>query len=131
MAAPATARPAFVQARPSPARRVIVVPIAHAPAPAAAPVSRDPAVNADGASGVRTLVIREYNATVGATEGNIIAAIITTQSRTNQPKPLRAVQGPASIPRICPAAHHQPAAATRNSAMTRPSRSLTAANAGR
>ena len=32
-----------------------------------------------GAIGDRFLVIREYSATVGATDGNIIAAIITSQ----------------------------------------------------
>src|SRR5690242_11367480 len=74
--------------------------------------------------------MREYNATVGATDGNIIAAIITTQTDRNQPKVPSAVHGPSSMPRICPAVHHQPAAASAKSRSTRPRFARTAANAG-
>jgi len=35
---------------------------------------------------------------IGRIEGNIIAAIITTQTPRNQPSPPRSVPGPASIP---------------------------------
>src|SRR6476660_6100340 len=52
--------------------------------------------------------MREYSATVGATDGNIIAAIITTQTPRNQPNAPREVQGPSSMPCIWPAVHHQP-----------------------
>jgi hypothetical protein len=44
--------------------------------------------------------MREYSATVGDTDGNIIAAIITIQTPRNQPKEPRPVHGPLSIPRI-------------------------------
>ena len=60
------------------------------------------------AAATRDLLIRAYSATVGATDGNIIAAIITTQTPRNQPKVPRAVQGPSSMPRIWSAVHHQP-----------------------
>ena len=75
-------------------------------------------MNAVGASGSRVLVMREYRATVGATDGNIIAAIITTQTPRNQPNAPTEVHGPSSIPRICPTIHHQPSAARANSAST-------------
>src|SRR5215218_10764056 len=74
--------------------------------------------------------MREYSATVGATEGNIIAAIITTQTPRNQPNEPRPVQGPLSIPRIRSPVHHQPRAATANSTATSPSRARTADSAG-
>src|SRR3954469_597544 len=74
--------------------------------------------------------MREYSATVGATDGNIIAAIITTQIPRNQPSAPRPVHGPASMPRICRTVHHQPTPARRNSVRTRPSRTRTAAKAG-
>ena len=45
-------------------------------------------------------LILEYNATVGATEGNIIAAIITIHTLTNQPNVPRLVHGPLPIPAI-------------------------------
>ena len=48
------------------------------------------------------VLIRAYKATVGATDGNIIAAIMTTQTPRNHPKLPRPVQGPLSMPRICP-----------------------------
>ena len=44
--------------------------------------------------------MREYSATVGATDGNIIAAIITTHTPRNQPSVPSAVHGPSSMPRI-------------------------------
>src|SRR5215211_6156085 len=44
------------------------------------------------------LWIREYMRAIGRIEGNIIAAIITTQTPTNQPRSPRSVPGPASIP---------------------------------
>src|SRR4051794_13865477 len=74
--------------------------------------------------------MREYSATVGATDGNIIAAIITTHTDRNQPNVPRPVQGPSSMPCIRSTAHHQPAAASANSTTTRPSRVRTAENAG-
>src|SRR5687768_9548959 len=74
--------------------------------------------------------MREYSATVGATDGNIIAAIITTQVPRNQPTAPRPVHGPSSMPRIWPTVHHQPTPARVNSAATSPSRTRTAANAG-
>ena len=88
-------------------------------------------MNAAGASGSRVLVMREYSATVGATDGNIIAAIITTQTPRNQPNAPREVQGPSSIPCIWPTVHHQPTAARAKSASTSPRRTRTAAKAGR
>src|SRR4051794_30249284 len=74
--------------------------------------------------------MRAYSATVGATDGNIIAAIITTQTPRNQPSAPSAVHGPASMPPISRTVHHQPAAARANSSATRPSRTRTAAKAG-
>src|SRR3954466_15279794 len=74
--------------------------------------------------------MRAYNATVGETDGNIIAAIITTQAPGNQPAVPSAAQGPASIPAISPATHHQPSPASPKSTATSPSRARAAANAG-
>src|SRR3954470_12476190 len=71
-----------------------------------------------------------YSATVGATDGNIIAAIITTQTPRNQPSVPRPVHGPSSIPRICRAVHHQPRPARRKRTATSPRRVRTAAKAG-
>ena len=88
-------------------------------------------VNAAGASGSRVLVIRAYSATVGATDGNIIAAIITTQTPRNQPNVPRAVHGPSSMPRIWSMVHHQPTAASAKRTSTSPRRTRTAAYAGR
>jgi hypothetical protein len=76
-------------------------------------------------------VIREYSATVGATDGNIIAAIMTTQTPTNQPNVPRPVQGPSSMPRICSPVHHQPTAASANRTARSPSWVRAAASAGR
>src|SRR4051812_46599756 len=74
--------------------------------------------------------MREYSATVGATDGNIIAAIITTQIPRNHPIVPRPVHGPSSIPRIRSAVHHQLTAASANSSATSPTRARVAANAG-
>jgi hypothetical protein len=67
------------------------------------------------------VLIRAYKATVGATDGNIIAAIMTTQTPRNHPKVPRPVHGPLSMPRICPAVHHQPAPASAKRRSTSPS----------
>src|SRR3954462_6617222 len=75
--------------------------------------------------------MRPYSATVGATDGNIIAAIITIQTPRNQPNVPRPVHGPSSMPRISPTVHHHPAAASPTSTTTSPSWTRTAANAGR
>ena len=66
-------------------------------------------------------LIRAYSATVGATDGNIIAAIITTQTLMNHPNVPRAVHGPLSMPCICWIVHHQPrpASATRTTTNAR------------
>src|SRR3954449_5946873 len=74
--------------------------------------------------------MRAYSATVGATDGNIIAAIITTQTPRNQASAPRPVHGPSSMPCISPTVHHHPTAARANSSATRPSRTRTAAKAG-
>src|ERR671918_1032162 len=74
--------------------------------------------------------MREYSATVGATDGNIIAAIITTQTPTNQPSVPRSVPGPSSIPRIRSTVDHHATAASARSRAMRPGRVRTAANAG-
>ena len=69
--------------------------------------------------GSRVLLIRAYSATVGATDGNIIAAIITTQTLMNQPNVPSPVHGPLSMPRICPTVHHQPTPASAKRTTTR------------
>src|SRR4051812_28390449 len=74
--------------------------------------------------------MREYSATVGATDGSIIAAIITTQTPTNQPSVPRPVQDPSSMPRICPLVHHQLRVASASNRAMRPSRARVAASAG-
>src|SRR3954469_18562986 len=74
--------------------------------------------------------MRAYSATVGATDGNIIAAIITTHTPRNQPSAPSAVPGPASIPAMRSAVDHHAAAASANSATINPSRARTAAKAG-
>src|SRR5262245_17276139 len=74
--------------------------------------------------------MREYSATVGDTDGNIIAAIITVQTPTNQPSVPRLVPGPASSPSIRSPVHHHASAASANSSAIRPSRARAAANAG-
>src|SRR5207244_2482167 len=74
--------------------------------------------------------MREYRATVGATDGNIIAAIITTHTPRNQPRPPGPVHGPLSIPCIWSAVHHQPMPARTKSNATRPKRARIAERAG-
>src|SRR4051794_39347817 len=74
--------------------------------------------------------MREYSATVGDTDGNIIAAIITTQTLRNQPNEPRPVHGPLSMPRIWSPVHHHPNAAAPNRSATNPSRARVAENAG-
>src|SRR4051812_48725369 len=98
--------------------------------PAPVHATRYPVVKSKGENGDRGLVMRAYNATVGATDGNIIAAIITTHTVMNQPKAPRSVQGPLSIPRIWSAVHHQPAIASTKSSATRSRCVRTAANVG-
>ena len=80
-----------------------------------------------GERGERSLVMREYSATVGATDGNIIAAIITTQTPRNQPGAPRSVQGPSSMPCIWSSVHHQLTPARARSRAMSPSRTRVAA----
>src|ERR1051325_9256631 len=74
--------------------------------------------------------MREYNATVGATDGNIIAAIITTHTPRNQANVPRSVHGPTSMLRIWSTVHHQPQPAITKSNATSPTRARAAAKAG-
>ena len=74
--------------------------------------------------------MRAYRETVGATDGNIIAAIITTQTPRNQPSAPSAVPGPSSIPAMRSAVDHQATAASANSRAISPRRARAAANAG-
>src|SRR3954468_11610515 len=74
--------------------------------------------------------MRAYSATVGATDGNIIAAIITTPTPRNQPNAPSSVPGPASIPPMRSAVDHHPIAARAKSAAIRPSRPRAALSAG-
>src|SRR4051812_12285762 len=110
--------PLFSHARAPWAACVVVRAIRKATTPAAPQVARYPVVKATGRT--RDLLIRAYRATVGETEGNIIAAIITIHTPRNQPKVPRALQGPVSMPRISPAVHHQPTAASAKRAATIP-----------
>ena len=71
--------------------------------------------------------MRAYSATVGATDGNIIAAIITTQTPRNQPSAPSAVPGPSSIPAMRSAVDHHATAASANSSAIRPRRARAAA----
>src|SRR3954447_20084982 len=82
------------------------------------------------ASGVRPRLMRAYSATVGATDGNIIAVIITTHAPRNQPSAPRPVQGPSSMPRIRSTVDHQPMPASTSSSATTHSLARAAANAG-
>src|SRR3954470_18591864 len=66
--------------------------------------------------------MREYRATVGATDGSIIAAIITTQTPTNQPRVPRPVQDPSSMPLICSLVHDQLRMASASNRPMRPRR---------
>src|SRR5271157_5352309 len=75
--------------------------------------------------------MREYRATVGETDGSIIAAIMTIQTPRNQPRVPRSVPGPSSMPRMRSTVHHQPAAASANSSAISTSRLRAAAKAGR
>src|SRR5581483_10169547 len=115
---PATHRPARSHERTPPAIRPPPAAITKAASPAPAHVTRYPAVKRRDETRVRSRVMREYSATVGATDGNIIAAIITTQTPRNQPSVPRLVHGPLSIPRIRSAVHHQPAPARTKSRAT-------------
>src|SRR3954463_1975146 len=74
--------------------------------------------------------MREYSATVGATDGNIIAAIITTQTPTNQPSDPRPVQGPSSMPLIRSLVHHQMTGAGGSNRTPGPRRARAAVSAG-
>src|SRR6476659_2897233 len=74
--------------------------------------------------------MREYSATVGATDGNIIAAIIPTQVARNQPNVPSPVHGPSSMPCIRSSVHHQPTAARAKSPATSPNRARAAEKAG-
>src|SRR5215207_699387 len=74
--------------------------------------------------------MREYSATVGATDGSIIAAIITAHAPRNQPSVPSPVHGPLSMPRIRSPVDHQPMPASAKSAATSASRARTATNAG-
>src|SRR3954469_2150402 len=74
--------------------------------------------------------MRAYSATVGATDGSIIAAIITTHTPRNQPTAPSAVPGPSSIPLIRSAVDHHATAASPNSATISPRRARAAAKAG-
>ncbi len=85
-------------------------------------------MNSSGA--IRPRVIRAYRTTVGASDGNIIAAIITTHTPRNQPSVPRAVHGPSSMPSIRSTVHHQPIAARTNSSATSHSRARAATIAG-
>src|SRR3954451_13596972 len=75
--------------------------------------------------------MRAYSATVGATDGNIIAAIITTHTPRNQPSAPSAVPGPSSMPAIRSAVDHHATAASANSSATSPRRARAAADGGR
>src|SRR6201989_1198789 len=75
--------------------------------------------------------MRADRATGGATHGNIIAAIITTQTPMNQPNPPRPLHGPLSMPRISRTVHHQPTAASAKRATMRPACARMAPYAGR
>jgi hypothetical protein len=59
--------------------------------------------------------------TIGAMAGNIIAAIITTQTPTNHPAVPRSVAGPASMPCIRSPVTPQATAAPTSSSPIRPS----------
>src|SRR3954468_16535544 len=72
----------------------------------------------------------EERATVGATDGNIIAAIITTHTPTNQASVPRSVHGPPSMLCISSTVHHQHAAASTKRRAISPSRVRAAAKAG-
>jgi hypothetical protein len=60
--------------------------------------------------------IREYTATIGAADGNIIAAIITTHTPVKKPSAPGSVLGPMSMPLIRPAVTTQATPASASSA---------------
>src|SRR5262245_46480812 len=97
---PVRTRPPFSQSIPpvGPCRTSSATP--YAQTPAAVHVSRYPAAKSHEEREVRPPAVREYSATVGATDGNIMAVIITTQTPRNQPSVPKAVHGPASMPLI-------------------------------
>src|SRR5215210_1749492 len=74
--------------------------------------------------------MRAYRATVGDTDGNIIAAIITIHTPRNQPSAPRLVPGPSSIPRMRSAVDHHASTARPNSPAIKLRRARAAANAG-
>src|SRR5436190_9304519 len=74
--------------------------------------------------------MRALSAIVGATEGSIIAPIITSHTPRNQPSEPSPVQGPSSMPCIWSIVHHQPSAASPKRSAISPSRVRAAANAG-
>src|SRR5258705_3248451 len=128
---PATQRPVRSQDNASPERRRPSSDTANASRPAAVHVSRYPATNTNGAAGLRVFVMLEYSATVGATDGNIIAAIITSQMPRNQASVPNSAPGPASMPRIRSTVnHHARTARSNNSAMS-PTRLRAAVKTGR
>ena len=65
--------------------------------------------------------MRAYMTTIGAIEGNIIAAIITTHAVTQKPSPPRSVPGPASMPSIRSPVIAQATAASRRRPKISPS----------
>lgn len=86
-------------------------------------------MNRSGRLQPRRRLIRVYNAVVGASEGNIIAAIITTHTPKNHPSAPRSVLGPPSIPAIRSTVDHHAAPARASSRTTRPTPERTAATA--
>src|SRR4051812_48643816 len=74
--------------------------------------------------------MREYSATVGATDGSIIAAIITTHTPTNQPSVPSPVQDPSSMPLICSLVHHQLRMASTSNRPMSPRRARAVASRG-
>src|SRR5919106_610595 len=74
--------------------------------------------------------MRAYSATVGDTDGNIIAAIITIHTPRNHPSAPRSVPGPSSIPRMRSTVDHQATTARAKRSATRPRRARAAAKAG-
>src|SRR5215207_2467657 len=74
--------------------------------------------------------MREYRATVGETDGNIIAVIITIQTPRNQPSAPRSVPGPSSIPRMRSAVDHQATPESTSSRAISATRARAAAKAG-
>src|SRR4051794_28521834 len=63
----------------------------------------------------RCRLTRSYTTTIGSTDGNIIAAIITTQTTMKNPSVPGSVPGPASMPSIRPAVTVQATTASASS----------------